>query len=117
MAVPIRLTTRPVQPLRIERFPAQPIALERLSQAAPVLRLSGVTGPQGPTGPQGQSAEPQRFDFVNAATWIAAHGLGREPGVAVYLANGEWVLANVVATPINFTITHAQPQSGFALLT
>ena len=116
MAVPIRLAVRPIQSLRIERIPAQPIALERLSQAAPLLRLSGVSGPQGPIGPQGQSAEPQRVDFVNVATWIAAHSLGREPGVIVYLEGGEWVVGNVVATAINFTVTHAQPQTGFVLL-
>lgn len=116
MALPIRLTVRPVQPVRLERLPAQPIALERLSQAAPVMRLAGVVGPQGPAGPQGASAQPQRIDFAGSATWSAEHGLGRVPGVLVYLASGERIVADEFATTFNFTITHAQPQTGFVLL-
>ena len=87
--------------------------VERLTQDAPVLRLAGVAGPQGPAGPQGQSAQ---LDFASQATWIAEHGFGRAPAVQVFLANGEWVAADVVSTAFNLTVTFAGPQTGFVLL-
>ena len=87
-----------------------------LAPIAAVIGPPGAAGAQGVPGPQGPQGQPTRIDFTNAATWIAAHALGRAPAVLVYLASGELVLSDVAVTSFNLTVTHAQPQSGLVLL-
>jgi hypothetical protein len=77
----------------------------------PVAPIAGVIGPPGPAG-----GPPLRIDQASpAATWTLAHGLGRIPMVQTFLANGEPVIADIVATATQITVTHAQPQAGFVL--
>ncbi|MDE2434724.1 MAG: hypothetical protein KGM49_00555 [Sphingomonadales bacterium] len=87
-----------------------------LGPIAAVIGPPGATGVQGPAGPQGPQGAPRRFDFTSSATWIGEHDLGRLPIVQVYLETGEPALADTVATPINFTVTHADARTGFVLL-
>lgn len=57
-----------------------------------------------------------RLDVPAAsASWILTHGLGRVPIVAVYLANGEQVIANVFATSTTITVAFADAQTGFVI--
>ena len=112
---------RPPPPLGLRRFgpDARLAALAELFPAAPLPVAIGPPGPagaQGAPGPQGPMGQPTRIDFANAATWIAAHSLGRVPVVLAYLASGEWVAADTTVTSFNLTVVHAQPQSGFVLL-
>lgn len=73
-------------------------------------QVAAVIGPPGPSG-----SAPSRFDISNSATWIIPHGFGRVPIVQVFLANGEQVIADVVADSNNITVTHASARSGFVL--
>ena len=118
---PPPLTLRRIGPdARLAALPATPapapVAVAVAVGPAGAAGAAGAAGVSGATGAPGPAWQPSRFDFVNAATWIAAHSLGREPGVIVFLAGGEWVVGDVAATTINFTVTHAQPQTGFVLL-
>lgn len=54
---------------------------------------------------------------ATAATWTIPHSFGRRPAVSVYLATGEEVDADVVATPTQVVVTFASPQAGSAILT
>ena len=96
---------------RLEALPATPAPAP--AAVAVAIGPAGVAGPPGVPGPVGQ---PQRIDFVATATWTAAHNLGRVPMAIAYLATGERILADLVLTTINLTVTHAQPQTGFVLL-
>ena len=87
-----------------------------LAPIAAVIGPPGPAGAQGVPGPQGPQGQPTRIDFTNAATWIAAHSLGRVPVVLAYLNTGEWVAADTTVTSFNLTVVHAQPQTGFVLL-
>jgi hypothetical protein len=75
-------------------------------------------GPQGPVGPSGDStASPVRINQSTAAsTWIFSHSLGRVPIVNVYLANGELIIVDVVASTSQITVTFPSPIAGFVVL-
>ena len=109
---------RPAPPLGLRRFgpDGRLAALAELFPAAPLPVAIGPPGPAGAQGAPGPAGQPTRIDFVAAATWIAAHSLGRVPMAIAYLASGEWVVADTTVTSFNLTVTHAQPQSGFVLL-
>jgi hypothetical protein len=119
MPAPLKLRRfRPAPPLSLRRFgpDGRLSALAPVQTPSPIAAVVGPPGAQGEQGLQGVQGAPQRIDFSSAATWIAAHGLGRSPAVLVYLTTGERVLADYVATPINVTVTHAQARAGFILL-
>jgi len=84
--------------------------------AAPLAAIVGPPGLQGPPGPPGPLGAPLRLDASLASTWVLPHPLGRVPAVAVYLAGGEGVLADVAATEAVVTVTHAAPRAGFVLV-
>jgi hypothetical protein len=91
--------------------------IEALTRA-PLLPLAAIVGPPGPPGPQGAAgagSAPLRLDASSASTWILAHPLGRVPTVQVFLASGEAVLSDVVATTTQITVTFPSPQAGFVL--
>lgn len=70
----------------------------------------------GPAGPPGSGA--LRIDVTApAATWILPHPFGRVPMVQVYLASGELIGADVVASATTITVTHAAPLAGFVVIT
>lgn len=77
------------------------------------LPIAAIVGPPGPQGPAGS---PLRIDAALAATWILAHPFGRPPMVQVFLNSGEQVIADVSANPSTITVTHANPQEGFVLV-
>ena len=115
MALLILRRFRPEPPLVLRRFGPDG-RLAALAAQDPLNPAVMVIGPPGAAGAQGPAGATVRFDFTASATWIATHGLGRIPLVQVYLASGEAVLAEISATTTNITITHAVPQTGFALL-
>lgn len=83
--------------------------------APPAIVEVVAEGIQGPPGPGNAS---QRIDVpFAAATWTVPHLLNKVPQVQVFLANGEAVIADIEATPTVVTITFAQAQRGFVLLT
>lgn len=49
-------------------------------------------------------------------SWVFTHSLGRKPSVTVYLASGEQILAPVIATDTQVSISFANPTSGSAVL-
>lgn len=68
----------------------------------------------GPAGPPGIGAV--RIDqSAPAATWILPHAFGRVPAVQAYLASGEQVTTDIVATSTTITVTFAAAQSGFVI--
>ena len=81
----------------------------------PLAAIEAVIGTTGAQGPQGISSAPTRIDAPLAATWILPHSLSRVPIVEVYLASGERVLSDTVASATTITITFSQPQQGFVL--
>lgn len=121
MTVLILQRFRPEPALTLRRFGPDG-RLAALAARGPAEALAVVVGPPGADGPpgaqgaSGPAGQPTRFDFVSAATWIAAHGLGRVPAVLVHLASGEPVMADIVSTPSTVTVTHAAPLAGFILL-
>jgi hypothetical protein len=82
----------------------------RRNPALPIAAIVGLVGPAGPAG------EARRYDVSSpAGTWILPHDLGRVPSVAVYLASGEAVIADVSASTTTITVTFATAQTGFVL--
>lgn len=81
----------------------------------PVAAIVGPPGPAGPQGPAGAGSAPLRINASLAATWVLAHALGRVPTVQVYLNSGEAILADIVATTAQITVTFSSPQQGFVL--
>lgn len=60
------------------------------------------------------------IEFVKAtpeAEWTITHGLGRRPLVAVYLATGEEVEADVVSDATQVVVTFPSPTAGSVVLT
>lgn len=79
----------------------------------PATPIAAIVGPVGPAGPPGVS---RQYDVTSpAGTWILPHDLGRVPAVAVYLADGEAVIADVAATSTTITVTFATAQTGFVI--
>lgn len=74
-----------------------------------------VIGPRGPRGLPGTGAVT-RIDASLSATWILPHGLGREPQVQVFLANGELVMADVAVDEVQVTVSFSMAQQGFVLV-
>ncbi len=75
-----------------------------------------VIGPRGARGIAGPAGGVERVDATLAATWTLSHALGRVPLVQVYLANGEAVIADVVADAAQITVIFSQPTEGFVLI-
>ena len=86
-----------------------------VTQSSGAALVSVVTqGPQGIPGLTGASGV--RINQVaSAATWILSHSLGRVPAVQVFLSSGEAVVADVICTSTQITVTFSQPQSGFVI--
>lgn len=99
--------------------PAPPIELEWLSDAGMIAALertpsTPIAAVIGPAGPPGSGAV--RIDqSAPAATWILPHAFGRVPAVQAYLASGEQVTTDIVATSTTITVTFAAAQSGFVI--
>ncbi len=84
----------------------------------PEMPVAAIIGPPGPTGPQGAAgagSAPLRLDAAASSSWILPHPLGRVPTVQVYLASGENVLTDIVATTTEISVTFPSPQAGFVL--
>ena len=70
-------------------------------------------GPQGAQGPAGAGGGVIVFNqSTPASTWTISHTLNRIPMVQVYDSSGDEVIADVVSTNINITVTFASPQTG-----
>ena len=78
--------------------------------------IPGIQGPQGPPGSGGGAGSTVITQSTPAATWILSHTIGRVPAVSVYLASGEQVDTDVVASASTVTVTFATPQTGFVIL-
>ena len=92
-------------------------AIERTTQA--VTLVPGPKGDQGPPGADGgASAGVELTVVVPNGTWIlqVPNSLGRKPNVTVYDTDGNVVIANVVATSTQVTITFSSPTAGSAAL-
>lgn len=87
--------------------------LSWLDTPAAVDRVVAVIGPVGPPG----SGALRLDQATPAATWILTHNLGRVPIVQIFLASGELVMADVVASTSILTVTFAAPQAGFVVIT
>jgi hypothetical protein len=97
------------------RGPMSMIEAEFRDALTPLAAIVGPPGPQGPQGAAGAGSAPLRLDATSAATWIFYHPLGRVPTVQVFLASGEHVLSDVIATASQITVTFPSPQAGFIL--
>lgn len=83
-----------------------------------VIEVVQVLGLPGPAGPPGDNLAFEYTQATDLSTWTipVPVGFGRRPSVAVYLASGEAVMADVSASSTSVTITFASPQSGSAVL-
>ena len=95
-----------------------PLGMQAALRQVPAQALAAIVGPPGPAGPQGPAGAgeaPLRLDASLAATWILPHPLGRIPTVQIFLASGEAVLSDAIATASQITVIFPTPQQGFVL--
>jgi hypothetical protein len=78
----------------------------------PSLPVAAIVGPPGPAG----ASAVTRYDVLSpAGTWTINHDLGRVPIVQPYLASGEQIIADIVASDTTITVIFGQPTAGFIL--
>lgn len=76
-----------------------------------------VAGFKSVPGQQGTTGGATRIDASLSASWIIPHTLGRVPIVQVFEDTGEQLIADVLATDTQISVTHGQPVAGFVLIT
>lgn len=81
----------------------------------------GTQGPQGPAGPPGPSGTAFIYtQTAPVATWIINHNLGRIHGLQLYTLLGVAVWSDFSIETVDLdttTVTFADPQTGYAVLT
>jgi hypothetical protein len=69
-------------------------------------------------GPAGSSGAAERIDqAAPSASWVLSHSKGRVPGVQLFLASGEVVYADIIASDTVVSVEFASAQTGFVILT
>lgn len=93
--------------------PSLPVATPVSAPGTPTAQVSLTAGPAV------QSWGARVDQTTPSASWNidVPPNLGRVPAVSIYLATGELVYADVVATPTNVYITFPSAYAGFVILT
>ena len=106
----LRLELRPgASPVTVALLGPEGTEVQPLADLEPA-RFIAVMGPPGPAG------GAVRYDVTSpSASWVIAHGFSRVPIVAVYLASGELVLADVFADASTINVVFPSPRTGFVI--